>query len=109
MCEQIQGSSQQCDQGDNCIRCHTRVESFYHPEKYKAKFCSFYPNRLDLCEYGDICAFAHSEQELSISQLDKMTVDQDFYMFYYKTVWCPYSDREHQRDACVYAHNWQDF
>jgi hypothetical protein len=36
-------------------------------------------------------------------------VDQDFYMFYYTTVWCPYSDREHQRDVCVYAHNWQDF
>jgi hypothetical protein len=24
-------------------------------------------------------------------------------------VWCPISDKEHQRDQCVYAHNWQDF
>ena len=30
-------------------------------------------------------------------------------MFHFKTVWCPYSDTSHARDACVYAHNWQDF
>ena len=38
-----------------------------------------------------------------------MEHDIDFYMFHFKTVWCPFSEKDHQRDQCVYAHNWQDF
>jgi len=56
-----------------------------------------------------MCAFAHSESELSVNILEKMEKDVDFYMFHFKTVWCPFSDKEHQRDLCLYAHNWQDF
>lgn len=37
-----------------------------------------------------------------------MEQDEDFYLFHFKTVWCPYT-KKHARDECVYAHNWQDF
>ena len=45
----------------------------YHPEKYKKRFCSYYPNNTANCEYGNkkqniylfligiFCSFAHSE------------------------------------------------
>ena len=33
----------------------------------------------------------------------------DFYIYHFKTVWCPYKDDDHDRKNCVYAHNWQDF
>jgi hypothetical protein len=29
----------ECPLGDSCARAHNRVEEFYHPEKYKVKFC----------------------------------------------------------------------
>ena len=98
-----------CSDGDGCHKCHNRVEEFYHPEKYKSKFCATYPDNIDLCDYGEMCAFAHAESELTVPQLDKMERDSDFYMFHFKTAWCPFSDKEHQRDQCVYAHNWQDY
>ena len=98
-----------CSQGDNCYKAHNRVEDFYHPEKYKSKFCQNYPHKVESCDYGELCAFAHSESELSVDFLEKMEPDDDFYIFHFKTVWCPFSDKEHQRDCCVYAHNWQDF
>lgn len=48
MCSNVQGNSKkECPHGDECIRCHNRVEDFYHPEKYKAKFCSTYPDKID--------------------------------------------------------------
>jgi len=37
-----------------------------------------------------------------------MAKDADFYMFYFKTEWCPFN-KEHNKAQCVYAHNWQDF
>jgi hypothetical protein len=100
---------QECEFKDDCIRCHNRVEDFYHPEKYKTKFCATYPDKLANCEYGHVCAFAHHESELTITVLEQMEHDVDFYLFHFKTVWCPFSDKDHQRDQCVYAHNWQDF
>lgn len=37
-----------------------------------------------------------------------MKKDADFYMFYFKTEWCPFN-KDHNKAQCVYAHNWQDF
>ena len=37
----------ECQFGDSCQRAHNRVEEFYHPEKYKVKFCSTYPHDTD--------------------------------------------------------------
>lgn len=100
---------QECHNGDSCSKSHNRVEEFYHPEKYKVKFCQTYPDKVESCDYGDMCAFAHSEEEVTVDLLDRFEKNADFYMFHFKTVWCPYSDTSHPRDACVYAHNWQDF
>jgi hypothetical protein len=35
--------------------------------------------------------------------------DLDFYLFHYKTMWCPFNLSTHDKELCVYAHNWQDF
>lgn len=95
-----------CPLGDNCKNAHNRVEEFYHPEKYKTKFCQSYPDHLESCEYGAaFCAFAHHENELKIDLLHLMPQDADFYMFYFKTAWCPFPF-EHDKELCVYAHNW---
>jgi hypothetical protein len=85
-----------------------RVESVYHPEKYKSKYCTKYPKNLSKCEYGDYCSFAHSTKDLKTRLIHQMKKDSDFYMFYFKTEWCPFN-KEHNKAQCVYAHNWQDF
>lgn len=100
-----------CALDDDCPYAHNRVEEFYHPEKYKTKFCKAFPASVSKCEFGELCAFAHCEEELSIDMLHKMDRDTDFYLFHFKTVWCPFTTPPagHVRDECVYAHNWQDF
>lgn len=95
--------------GDSCQRSHNRVEEFYHPEKYKVKFCSTYPSNCEEWEYGQFWSFAHHVDEIMIDLIDDMEKDDDFYLFHFKTVWCPYTEKKHARDEWVYAHNWQDF
>ena len=75
------------------------------------KFCALFPDSLSKCEYGDYCSFAHSQEEIMIDLLDQMEKDDDFYMFHFKTIWCPSTDQKHKksRGDCVFAHNWQDF
>lgn len=98
--------SKECPNGESCQKSHNRVEEFYHPDKYKAKFCSSYIDGTGECEYGEYCSFAHSDSEISVELIDKFAKDSDFYMFHFKTVWCPYNETNHQRDQCVYSHNW---
>ena len=100
-----------CPQGDQCDRAHNRVEEFYHPDKYKAKFCASYLNPIpqNRCEYEEFCSFAHNEDEISVELIERYEIDMDFYLFHFKTVWCPYREDDHDRKACVYAHNWQDY
>lgn len=108
MCENLAN----CLLGAKCPHAHNTVEDFYHPEKYKSKFCQYFPHKIAACKYGDLCAFAHNEDELSVPKLHLMEQDTDFYLFHFKTVWCPFShtdDKTHPRESCVYAHNWQDF
>ena len=107
ICLHVTGKVTNCPKGDACDRAHNRVEEFYHPDKYKAKFCSSYlePGS-PTCEYQEFCSFAHNENELSIELIEKYAIDKDFYMFLFKTVWCPYREDDHERDVCVYAHNW---
>jgi hypothetical protein len=38
-----------------------------------------------------------------------MTHDCNFYMYLYKTIYCPFENKNHDRNMCVYAHNWQDY
>ena len=98
-----------CPDGDACQYAHNIVEEFYHPEKYKAKFCQSFTDVKIQCKYGDYCAFAHSENEISVDLIDKYEKDVDFFLFHFKTAWCPYQEKDHQRENCVYAHNYQDF
>ena len=79
-----------CALGDACTYAHNTVEKFYHPEMYKAKFCESYTNKSRVCEYGDFCAFAHNESEISITLIERFDRDADFYIFHFKTTWCPY-------------------
>ena len=97
-----------CMQGKSCGLSHNQVENVYHPSRYKTKYCVRYPKQLQKCEYGDYCSFAHNNRELKVRLLHQMTKDQDFFMFYYKTEWCPFN-KQHNKSQCVYAHNWQDF
>ncbi len=94
MCQSIL-SRGDCAKGDRCNKAHNRVEEFYHPDKYKAKFCASYIDKTGECEYGDYCSFAHSKSEMSVELLDDMIKDSDFYMFHFKTVWCPYNENKH--------------
>lgn len=58
--------TEDCGNQEECLRSHNRVESVYHPEKYKTKYCTNYPKHLNKCEYGDYCSFAHSTKELRV-------------------------------------------
>ncbi|CAK57528.1 unnamed protein product (macronuclear) [Paramecium tetraurelia] len=94
-----------CPQGDECQFAHNKVEQVYHPNRYKTKYCTHIKD----CDYGVYCSFAHNDQELIIPiKLDGMVQDKNFWMYQYKTVWCPLTTN-HDRASCVYAHNAQDF
>ncbi|KRX07608.1 hypothetical protein PPERSA_11157 [Pseudocohnilembus persalinus] len=98
-----------CERGDACNKSHNKVEQVYSADKYKAKFCTQYPYSIDRCEYGEYCSFAHTEQDIQIELIHNYVYDQDFYIFHYKTIWCPFNIISHDRSQCVYAHNWQDY
>ncbi|KAL4492433.1 hypothetical protein ABPG72_005568 [Tetrahymena utriculariae] len=108
LCQHIE-KNEGCPDGDDCKFSHNRVEQLYQPEKYKTKFCTFYPNNINQCEYGVFCSFAHSENDIVIELIHNLEYDDDFYMFYFKTVWCPFNLAQHDKALCVYAHNWQDY
>ena len=46
MCQYV-AQGRECPFSDACQKAHNRVEEFYYPEKYKIKFCSKYPDRVD--------------------------------------------------------------
>ena len=85
------------------------TQQLYRADAYKTKFCSHYPNNVETCDYKEYCSFAHSEDEILIELIHNLVFDDDFYIFSYKTVFCPFNLTEHDKALCVYAHNWQDF
>jgi len=87
---------------------HNNVESLYHVEKYKTKFCDYFTKDVNQCEYGDYCSFSHSMGDIKTRVIHLMNKDVEFYMYYFKTEWCPFY-RDHNKAQCDYAHNWQDF
>ena len=97
-----------CFKGDNCEFSHNDPEQLYHPEKYKKRFCSLYPQEIDKCKFGEFCSFAHAEIEIRLILLEKYEHNDEFNLFYYKTVWCP-KNSNHDKASCVYAHNVQDY
>ena len=53
-----------CLVSNDCRFSHNKVEELYHPDKYKKKFCSFYPTNILNCPYGVLCSFAHSDRDI---------------------------------------------
>ena len=51
----------------------------------------------------------HSDEELKPDPLHLYPINQNFFMFQFKSVFCPFSKMNHDRFRCVYAHNYQDF
>jgi hypothetical protein len=108
MCNYIK-LDQKCPDGDACLFAHSFVEEHYNYQKYKKQFCSHFPHSISECPYGDFCSYAHSEEEILATLIHNYAEDEDFYMFYYKTEFCPFNLTEHDKSKCVYAHNWQDY
>ena len=91
--------TEKCPRKNKCKRAHNRVERLYHIDKYKTKFCYYYPNKIKRCEYGEFCSFAHSVEDIKVKlihQLVPKNQDFDFYIFNFKTEWCPHN-HEHNR------------
>ena len=95
-----------CSKGDGCNFSHNYVEMLYRDNKYKSKFCEKFPNRVHDCDYGIYCSFAHSIEEIAVPLVHSLKKDADFYMFHFKTVFCPFNQFEHDRSQCEYCHNW---
>jgi len=49
---------------------------------------------------------AHGENEIRIRLLDKMERNKDFFLYMFKSEFCPYSKIKHDKYKCVFAHNW---
>lgn len=96
-----------CPKIETCHLSHNTVEQFYHPLRYKKRFCSSYPNSRK-CKFGDFCSFAHCEDDLLLEiKLHKMTKNEDFFLYYFKTILCPFP-YDHDKAICEYYHNPQD-
>jgi hypothetical protein len=108
ICEFIE-QDKDCPFGDDCPNSHNKVEQLFRPDKYKKKFCVHYPHNLSKCEYGTFCSFAHSENDIKIELIHHYVQNDEFFMYHFKTVWCPFNYINHDKGGCVYAHNWQDF
>jgi len=110
----VSQADQKCTNGDYCIQSHNQVELFYHKEKFKTKFCSYYHSSKDVsevnndCPYGTFCSFAHYEREIRIELIHKLDKTLDFFIYNFKTVVCPF-DHKHDKSVCEYSHNLQDF
>mmetsp|Transcript_44598 Transcript_44598/g.59176 ORF Transcript_44598/g.59176 Transcript_44598/m.59176 type:complete len:119 (-) Transcript_44598:65-421(-) len=76
-----------CLRGENCEQAHSDVERLYHVEKYKTKFCL---SSVQECSYIEYCSFAHTELDLKTRLIHKYERNADFYMYYFKTEWCPF-------------------
>lgn len=107
LCENV-AKGVHCPFQDYCKYSHNHFESLYHHTKYKKRFCNSYPDKLETCKYQRFCSYAHSEEEILIVLLHNYHYDRDFFLFHYKTHFCPFSFIPHNRSSCVYAHNWQD-
>jgi hypothetical protein len=55
-----------CPNGDHCRYSLNHLESLFHQTKYKRRFCRHYPYNLTECAHGEICSYAHSEEEIVI-------------------------------------------
>lgn len=52
-----------CEDGDNCMKAHNMLERMFHPDLFKISMCQ----KPHSCERGDMCAFAHSEEDQRVA------------------------------------------
>ena len=64
---------------------------------------------IDKCSLKEYCPFAHNESDIRVELIHTYNLDDDFYFFHYKTVFCPFEFFEHDKRECVYAHNFSDY
>ena len=61
-----------CPLGDSCGSAHTLLECMYHPSIYKTQLCSKFderdPSTWKRCQWGRLCAHAHSRSELEYNE-----------------------------------------
>jgi len=77
----------------------------------KHRFCATFPS-VSKCKQGKGCPYAHSREEVlgpvcSETEERLEGVSPDFFMWTYKTLWCPIGSF-HDWQECIYAHNYQD-
>ncbi|XP_044589560.1 RING finger protein unkempt isoform X8 [Cotesia glomerata] len=68
------GEPGNCDQGDNCMYCHTRTEQQFHPEIYKSTKCNDV-QQAGYCPRGVFCAFAHVDQDMGLARDMAVPID----------------------------------
>lgn len=90
ICKRVE-KGMECPEGDDCIYSHNYVEQLYRPIKYRTKFCDKFPFRLNDCEYSVFCSFAHQVKEIKVPLIHLLNKDRDFYLFHFKTVFCPFN------------------
>jgi len=78
----------------------------------KRRFCATFP-QVGKCKQGASCAYAHAREEVlgpvcSEAEERLEGVGSDFFMWTYKTQWCPIGSF-HDWQECIYAHNYQDY
>ena len=92
-----------------CIRTCPMQELLYHPKIIKTQLCRAFPN-VGACYWAEQCAFAHSWDQLTVphySPHEMSTTDAEFYLYKFKTLWCPLGDA-HDWNSCPYAHTFLD-
>lgn len=96
-----------CLKKKGCKSSHNKYEVNYHPKNYRKKYCKHIFDTTK-CQYGIFCSKAHSTEEIKVELLCFMDFNDDFFLFHYKTEFCPI-EWEHNYQKCVYAHSWEDF
>jgi hypothetical protein len=63
-CTECPNSSEtvNCENGDSCLKAHNMLERMFHPDLFKISMCQRGPNGSH-CERGNLCAFAHSDED----------------------------------------------
>lgn len=99
--------------GETAPVCPASDMAVWHTTHYKKRLCASFP-RVSQCRHGAQCTFAHSRAELQSPALsageeqhDPRALTADFFLYKFKTLWCPIGV-QHDWQACVYAHNYQD-
>jgi len=96
-----------CFSRTKCLYAHNKYESNYHPRRYKMRYCK-YLLEITRCKAGKYCADAHNDQDIRIELLHTFAKNDDFFIFKFKTEFCPFQ-MEHNVRKCVYGHSWEDF